>query len=73
MQVRAQEVCECQDASLNWSSHTTEPWLQHLRKLYFSTNLIKYKFMQQSIEFLDYIINSNKKLMLIVQQRARKS
>ena len=28
--VEAQEVCECQDASLNWSIHTTELWLQHL-------------------------------------------
>ena len=37
MQVRAQEVCECQGASLNWPVHTTGPWLQHLRRLYFST------------------------------------
>ena len=35
MQMEAQEVCECQDASLNWSIHTTELWLQHLRRLYF--------------------------------------
>ena len=39
MQMRAQEVCECQDAKFNWSIHTTEFWLQHLRRLYFQQKL----------------------------------
>ena len=33
--IETQDMCECQDANFNWSIHTTEFWLQHLRRLYF--------------------------------------
>ena len=37
--VKVQEVCECQDAKLNWLIHTTELWLQHLQNTFAKTVL----------------------------------
>ena len=44
MQMRAQEMCKCQNVNLDWSIYINEFWLQHLSntfaKTVFSTTLI---------------------------------
>ena len=55
--MKTQKVCKCQDVNLNWSIHTIEFWLQHLRKLYFQ-QVFNWHFKSKNF-IVDFVVDAS--------------